>query len=105
MDGEDQKQVEASTLSARLTEAKAELARSQDRRKEMARVIAARDIKIAKAEAEIAHLRTELQARFEELAAMQRLLLRSSLPGRAKVSITHLGNRVRKFFPGGAREP
>jgi hypothetical protein len=64
----------------------------------MARVIAGRDTKIADCEAKIAQLRTKLQARYEELATMQRLFLRSRLSKRAKPSIRHLIHPLRKLF-------
>ncbi len=102
----DHKQIEdRETISAQLIEAKAEVTKSRNRQKEMARVIAGRDKKIAEGEAKITHLRTELQARYEELAVMQRLLLGSSLSGRGKASVRYVGHCIRKLFGGVRREP
>ena len=67
-----QTQIEArEAVQAQLMEAHAELAASRDRRKEMARVIANRDAKIAE-------LNAQLHARFQELAVMQRHVMWSS---------------------------
>ena len=106
MKAQDHKEIEdRETISAQLIEAKAELTKSRDRQKEMARVIASRDKKIAEAEAKIADLRAKLQTRYEELAAVQRLLLRSGLSGRAKAPLRYLGRQVRKLFAGVRSEP
>jgi chromosome segregation ATPase len=87
-----QMQIEArEAIQAQLMEAHTELAASRDRRKEMARVINNR-------EAKIADLNVQLQARYEELAAMQRRVVRSSLIGGAKWIFQRLGKIARKTF-------
>jgi chromosome segregation ATPase len=92
-------------LAAQLIEATAQIAKSRDRQKEMARVIASRDIKIAEREAEIARLRTELaqsqaelHTRYEELATLERRLLRSSQPESAKSMIRYIAASIPKPF-------
>jgi chromosome segregation ATPase len=87
-----QRQIEArEAIQDQLMEAQAELAASRDRRKEMARVITNR-------EAKIATLNDELQGRYEELAAMQRAIVRSGLIGRTKWIFRHLGKMAKKLF-------
>ena len=68
-----------------------EFKESRERRKEMAEVIAYRDEKISQLranlsnlQAQIAKLKSDLNARFEELATMQRHIARTSLSGRAR---------------------
>jgi uncharacterized coiled-coil DUF342 family protein len=81
-----QREIEArEAVQGQLIEAHAEIAASRDRRKEMARVITNREGKIAR-------LNGELQARYEELAAMQRLVVQSSVKGRIK----RLVGRIRR---------
>ena len=78
LNAEMQREIEArEAIQAQLMEAHAELAASRDRRKEMARVITNREQKIAT-------LNEQLQVRYEELAAMQRHLIRSTLSGQIK---------------------
>lgn len=73
-----QREIEArEAVQAQLMEAHAEVAASRDRRKEMARVITNREQKIAM-------LNEQLQARYEELAAMQRHVMRSTLSGQIR---------------------
>jgi septal ring factor EnvC (AmiA/AmiB activator) len=102
-DHKNSKELEA--MSAQLVEARSEITKSRNRQKEMARVIARRDQKIAQDEKELAQLRSELQARYEELAAVQRLLLRSSRSGRAEAPVRYLGSIVRTFFSRASKEP
>lgn len=85
-----QRQIEArEAVQGQLIDAHAEIAASRDRRKEMARVITNRNAKIAR-------LNGELQARYEELAAMQRLVVQSTLSGRIKRAFRHVRRIVRK---------
>lgn len=123
LNAEVQKQTEArEAVEAQLIEANAEIAASWERRKEMTRVIADRDAKLAEAnsrlrqademerelaelrseikasrerrkeiarvvanrDAKISQLKADLQARYGELAALQRHISRSSLSGRTK---------------------
>jgi len=113
LNAEVQKQTEArEAMEAQLIEANAEIAASWDRRKEMTRVIADRDSKLADAmaklaeanaeaklnrerrkeaaqlvanrDAEISELRADLQDRYRELATLQRRIARTSLSGWAK---------------------
>lgn len=70
-----QRQIEArEAMQAQLMEAHVELSASRDRRKEMARVITSREQKVTM-------LSEQLQARYEELAAMQRYFVRTTLSG------------------------
>jgi peptidoglycan hydrolase CwlO-like protein len=66
----------------------AKIAHLQDRQKELARIVSNRDAKIER-------LRTELQARYEELAALQREIVRSSLSGRAKRLVRPISRLLR----------
>jgi hypothetical protein len=68
------------TLEFELAEARSELAASQARRKEAARIIARRD--------------AEIQARFQELAVLERKIIRSSLSWKAQ----RLLQRLRTSF-------
>ena len=56
---------------------RSEIRANRERRKEIAQVVANRDAKIVK-------LKAEMQARYEDLAALQRHIARSSMTGRAK---------------------
>ena len=90
-----QTQIEArEAVQARLMEAHMELAASRDRRKEMARVIVNREDKIAQ-------LKADLQARYEELATMQRYVARSGLLGRSKWLLLRLRKAAKKLFSTG----
>jgi septal ring factor EnvC (AmiA/AmiB activator) len=92
------------SLADQLIEAQTQIASSRNRQKEMARVIAGRDAKIADCEAKIANLREELQGRYEELATLQRFVLRSRpLGGAKKLSIPHIASFARKLFAGGRK--
>jgi chromosome segregation ATPase len=70
------------TLEAQLIEAQAELEASRARRKEMARVITNRDQKI--------------QRLYEELAALQRHMVRSSPSGQMKTAFRRIGRALRR---------
>lgn len=72
------------TLEGQLAEVQSELAASRARRKEMARVIARRD--------------AELQARYEELAALERHMLQSSAWGRTKRFFARINNELSRPF-------
>jgi predicted RNase H-like nuclease (RuvC/YqgF family) len=81
------RQVEArEALEARLIEAHAEIEASRARRKEMARVITARN--------------AEIQARYEELAALQRHIVQSSPWWKVKASARWVWRRARRAFKG-----
>ncbi len=83
---------------AMLAEARGESKANRERRKEIAQVVANRDAKIlalnaqireisqavSNRNAKISQLKADLQARYEELATLQRHIARSSLSGRAK---------------------
>ena len=76
-------QIEArETLEAQLIEAQAELEASRARRKEMARVITNRDAKI--------------QRLYEELAALQLHIVRSSPSGQMKATFRRVGRALRR---------
>jgi chromosome segregation ATPase len=87
-----QRQVEArEAVQAQLMEANIELAASRDRRKEMARVITNR-------EAKVAELNAQLEARYAELAAMQRHFTRWSITWWIRILFRRLRRAVRKSF-------
>jgi predicted RNase H-like nuclease (RuvC/YqgF family) len=77
------KQIEArEALETQLIEAQAELEASRERRKEMARVITNRD--------------TKIQRLYEELAALQRHVVRSSPLGQAKMAFRRISRALRR---------
>jgi chromosome segregation ATPase len=112
-------------LEAQLLEANAEIVASWDRRKEMARVIgdqqaqlaealkeaaaltrgiaslkqvvANREESMAKRDKVISGLKAQLQARYEELAALERHIVESTISGRAK----RLARQARKLTKKG----
>jgi hypothetical protein len=84
-----QQQVEArEALEVQLAEAQAEIAANRARRKEMARVIHNREAKISR-------LNEEVTARYEELAKLQRQIVRSSPLWIAKAAVKRLNRAVR----------
>ena len=85
LNAEMQTQIEArEAVQAQLMEVQMELAASRDRRKEMARVIS--------------ELNGQLQARYEELAAMQRHVIRWSVVWWLKTLFRRVRRAVRKLF-------
>jgi hypothetical protein len=90
LEADIQSHIEArDAIEAQLHEAQAEIEAHRARRKEMARVITNREAKIAR-------LNEEIAARYEELAALQRHMMRSSPLWVAKIAI-------RRLARGGAR--
>ena len=90
-----QRQIEArEAVEVQLMEVQDELTASQNRRKEMARVITNR-------EAKIAQLNEQLQARYEELAALQRHMMRLNPLAAAKGLFRRLGKMTKKRFRAG----
>lgn len=85
-----QRQIEArEAVQAQLLEALAELTASRDRRKEMARVISDRDAKVA--------------ALYEDLAALERHILRSTWSGKARELFRRTKRLMRRAFRQKAR--
>jgi hypothetical protein len=87
---EIEQQIEArEAVEAQLIEAQAEIATNRSRRKEMARVIGNREAKIAR-------LNEELAARYDELAKLQRLMVRSNPLWVAKAAVKRINRSVRR---------
>jgi len=84
-----QQQIEArEALEAQLIEAQAEIAANRARRKEMARVINNREAKISR-------LNEEVTARYEDLAKLQRQMVRSNPLWMAKAAAKRINRAVR----------
>lgn len=90
LDAQMEQQIEArEAVEAQLLDAQAEIAASRSRRKEMARVIGNREAKIAR-------LNEELAARYDELAKLQRLMVRSNPLWAAKAAVRKINRSVRR---------
>jgi len=90
LNAEIEHQIEArEAVESQLQEAHAEIAAHRSRRKEMARVIENREAKIAR-------LNEELASRFDELAKLERMMVRSNPIWAAKTVVRRINRSVRR---------
>lgn len=94
LNAEIQQQIEGREVAeAQLLEAQAEITAHRDRRKEMARVIGNREMKIER-------LTNDLNDRYRELAALQRQLIRSNPVWLAKAGFRKMTRSARRSASG-----